>query len=264
MIRAFGEEPPLDEAAAWIAADEQGQGEDAVDATVAQLDALAEGLHVPPQASVFERVARVNHRLFTELGFVGDSEDYDAPENSCLDLVIARRKGLPILLSVLLIEVSRRAGHAVDGVGFPGHFIVEPRGADPRFFIDPFHQGQVLREIDLRARLEQLFQQKLPPGADLSRFTRRASSRMILIRMNNNLKVSHARRGNLLQALRAVERLIALAPELHAERRDRGLLLAQLGRHAEARGALQDYLEAAPDAEDAARVRALIHESEPE
>lgn len=260
LVREFGDEPPLDQGAAWIAADEQHQGEAHVQATLAALDALAQGLIIPAEASIYERVARVNLRLFTELGFAGDAEDYENPLNSLLDQVIARRKGLPILLSVILMEVSRRVGHAVDGVGFPAHFIVEPRGAEPRFFIDPFHQGQVLREPELQARLERMFEEKLPAGLDLSRFTRRASPRMILVRMNNNLKGSHLRRGDLHAALRAVERLIAVAPELTSERRDRGLLLARLDRRAEARVALEDYLAEAPHAEDAIGVRRLIQE----
>ena len=139
LIAQHGDHLPLDTAAALLSAEEQGQP---VDPSVlsARLDEIALGARLREGASLFEAVARINHRLFHELGFEGDRDNYDAPENSFLDRVLDRRKGLPILLSVLYIEVARRAGIAVSGIGFPSHYIVQPDGAD--FFAGK--QGSVL------------------------------------------------------------------------------------------------------------------------
>jgi len=120
LLRAHGDAPPLDRAVALIAADEQpGLVPEDV---LAQLDQLAAGLRLPPLCEPVQTVARLHHHLFVELGFRGDEEDYDAPRNSLLDQVLTRRRGLPILLSVVYVEVAKRRGIAVDPVGFPVTF----------------------------------------------------------------------------------------------------------------------------------------------
>jgi len=185
----------LDQGAALLAADEEPGLDPA--AVLRALDELASSLHIPARSSPIEAVARLNHRLFAELAFAGDDEEYDHPDNSHLGRVLARRRGLPILLSVVYIEVARRHGVGIDGIGFPGHFIVSPRGVDPDAW---------------------------------ARFTAAVDARHILYRMNNNLKAAWIRRGHLEGALRAVNRNLALCPADAAEHVDRERLLLALSR----------------------------------
>ena len=129
-------------------------------------------------------------------GFEGDREHYDDPQNSMLDVVLQRRRGLPILLSVVYIEAARRAGIALSGVGLPGHFVVGQFGAGAPILLDPFDGG---REISAAAAIGAL-RPWLPDE--------------IAMRMLNNLVSSYSKRGDLTHAIRAAElRLLLPAPE---------------------------------------------------
>jgi regulator of sirC expression with transglutaminase-like and TPR domain len=218
----------LDQGAALLAADEEPGLDPA--AVLRALDELASSLHIPARSSPIEAVARLNHRLFAELGFAGDDAEYDHPDNSHLGRVLSRRRGLPILLSLVYIEVARRHGVGIDGIGFPGHFIVSPRGVEPRFFIDPFHKGLILRPDRLLQRLcEGTGARGVDPDA-WARFTAAVDARHILYRMNNNLKAAWIRRGHLEGALRAVNRNLALCPADATENVDRERILLALSR----------------------------------
>ena len=128
------EEIPLDEAALLIAA--HARPELDIAAELGRLDELAAGCKEPT-------LDGLTHRLFDDLGFRGNAEHYQDPDNSYLDQVMRRRLGIPITLSVLTMEVGRRLGVALDGVGMPGHFLVRHR-ADPGTFLDPFGGGRRL------------------------------------------------------------------------------------------------------------------------
>lgn len=236
----------LDLAVALLAEEEQdGVGADEV---ITALDDLAAPLHIREGASAFEAVARLNHRLFTDLGFAGDAGDYYNPRNSFLDRAIARKRGLPIALSVIYVEVARRVGVTLDGIGFPGHFLVGTRATDsePRFFVDPFYAGRVHTEDDLRQRLVQM---NLPrPRFDS--FLAPSPVQQILLRMTYNLKGSYVSLRKLPDALRQIDRVLAIAPERIEEHRDRGLLLAEAGEAEEALVSLSLYLDLAPHADD--------------
>ncbi|HWC87594.1 MAG TPA: transglutaminase-like domain-containing protein [Solirubrobacteraceae bacterium] len=138
-------------------------------------------------------------------GFAGDTENYDDPENSMLDLVLARRRGLPILLSVVYAEVARRAGIPLAGVGLPGHFVVGHFGADPPLLLDPFGGGNRI------------------PAAGAESHVRPWNAHEIAMRMLNNLVLAYQRRGDIGSALRAASMRLALPADashrelLHAE-----------------------------------------------
>ena len=119
----------LDEATAWLAAEEHplADGDD----LLALLDVLAERLWIPNDAPLSEQIARLNQHVFMELKFSGDRDHYLDPKYSCLDIVLQERRGLPILLCVVYMEIARRAGIDIDGIGFPGHFLVSPAASDP-------------------------------------------------------------------------------------------------------------------------------------
>jgi regulator of sirC expression with transglutaminase-like and TPR domain len=242
----------LDEGAALLAVEELDGGEPA--GVLTALDRLAASIFVPPGADLYGFIARLNHKLFSELKLQGDEAEYDHPRNSLLPSVLERRRGLPILLCIVVIEVSRRLGVEIDGVSFPGHFVVSPRGADPRFWLDPFNGGAVLREEGLRSRLHQMAgAQDVDPEA-WARFIAPVGADAILARVNNNLKGSYARRGDLDGVLRAVERNLVLRPDELDEQRSRGLLLAELGRVEEARVALEATLVRETDPTQETRV----------
>jgi regulator of sirC expression with transglutaminase-like and TPR domain len=126
-------------------------------------------------------------------GFRGDQVQYDHPDNSMLDLVLARRRGLPILLSVVYVEVARRAGVELAGVGLPGHFVVGHFGADPPVLLDPFAGGVTVNA-----------------GAAGEALMRPWGAHEIALRMLNNLVAAYDRRGDLSRALRAATMRLAL------------------------------------------------------
>jgi regulator of sirC expression with transglutaminase-like and TPR domain len=196
-------------------------------------------------------VDALNDYLFAELGFGGNSEEYYDPRNSLLHRVLERRKGIPITLSIIYMEVGRRAGLTIEGVGLPGHFIVRAHSAGATKLVDPF-EGRTTDEEECRERLDSLYGGQVPLADE---HLRPAGTRAILARLLGNLKAIYVSAQLFRRALAAVERILLLAPHSLEERRDRGLLLAQLGRLHEAVVETQSYLNLAPEAEDAPAVR---------
>ena len=211
---------------------------------LAQLDALAHqvrvGLGTDPHPGVLAR--QIGAVLFDEEGFAGDTEDYYDPLNSCLPAVLERKRGMPILLSLVFMEVGRRSGLAVDGVGAPGHFLVKFSDGVHDRYLDPFNGGQEVPGHHLRAQIRAALGDAVSTDAYLEPVTKR----QILGRILTNLKGSYLRRGDPMGALEAVEYQLAMTPWALDEVKDRGVLLAQLGRHAEALTWLRQYREHAP------------------
>jgi regulator of sirC expression with transglutaminase-like and TPR domain len=190
------------------------------------------------------RVQALNEYLFTEMGFTGNKKDYDDPRNSFLHEVLDRQLGIPITLSVLYMEVARRAGLVVQGLNFPGHFLVRPMvGAGDsdteRMVIDPFHGGVALSLEDC-IRL-------LPDGMEDNGLVERAlrspaTTRQILVRMLHNLKRVYVRMRSFPQARTVTDILIALDPTAIVELRDRGLLAYHMNDFPAALRDLEKYL----------------------
>jgi regulator of sirC expression with transglutaminase-like and TPR domain len=194
--------------------------------------------------------------LFEELRFEGDVDDYYDPRNSYLNEVMRRRRGIPISLSVLTIAVGERAGIDVQGVGFPGHFLVRVGGADG-VYQDPFHGGELLDGYGLRRLAAQFL------GAEMAlhpSYLVPVDCHTITIRMLANLKNAHRRRGDYARAMLACDHLVELtqAPE---HRRDRGLLAHALRTYGAASEDLAAYLEARPDAKDAQVISLALAEA---
>ena len=194
--------------------------------------------------------------LFEELGFTGERDDYYNPENSYLDKVMLRRRGIPISLSVLTMAIGERAGMDVEGVGFPGHFLVRV-GGPAGVYQDPFNGGALLDGNGL-SRLAAEFL-----GAEMAlhpSYLDPVDTHTITIRMLANLKNAHRRRGDYARAMLACDHLVELtqAPE---HRRDRGLLAHALRTYGAASEDLAAYLEARPDAKDARVVSLALQEA---
>ena len=226
LLEAHGDDIPLDAAAACLAAEEQPDLDP--DSVLASLDALAAGVRLAPGAPLADTLARINHHLFTQLGFTGDRQTYDDPVNSFLDRVLARRKGLPILLSLVYIEVARRLGLDFVGIGFPSHFLIRHRDSD--FFLDPFTDGRILRPAQLQVWLGRLYPRAVIDEAVLQRATAPVTNRRLMLRVNHNLKASYLRRENLPGAIRTSERLLLLDEESTDERKMLGQMLLAVGR----------------------------------
>jgi regulator of sirC expression with transglutaminase-like and TPR domain len=194
--------------------------------------------------------------LFQELGFRGNSASFYDPRNSFLNEVLDRRLGIPITLSIVFMEVASRLGLPLQGVPFPGHFLVKYASGGREVFIDAFHGGELLSADECLAR----FRPGLQGEADL-RWLQAASARQILARMLQNLKHIYIEAGDDVRTLWAVDRMLVLAPDDPLQRRDRGLVEARLGATAAALRDLDFYLEASkatPEAEDRDVVVGLV------
>lgn len=247
----------LDRAALLIAAEDEACGNVNVEKYLSRLDALAdEARSFLLLAEASETVA-FNRFFFDLQRFTGNQLDYYDPRNSFINEVIDRRVGIPITLSVIYIEVGRRAGLDVEGVSMPGHFIVRVRelGESDALLVDPFH-GVMLTREDCQDRLDTVYDGLVMLTDE---HLRAASAKEILVRMLRNLKAVYARSNLYRQALACVERILLLTPEDAAEHRDRGALLANLERFEEAVRETEFYLQTSPDAADASQVREQLN-----
>ena len=191
-------------------------------------------------------VQALNKYLFDELGFVGNRKQYEDPRNSCLNEVLERRTGIPITMSVVYMEVARRAGLRIDGVNFPGHFLVRCCEGKPRrgagLIIDPFHGGALLSEPDCRLLLQKHVGSEVAFNKSL---LAPATRTQILARMLLNLKRIYVHMRSFPQARDVTELLLAVTPSALSELRDRGLLAYHLNDVTGALRDLQTYLKLA-------------------
>ena len=198
--------------------------------------------------------------LFDEEGFRGDEESYDEPSNSSVGRVLARRRGMPITLSIVAMEVGKLAGLRLTGIGLPGHFVVGGPDLPEGMYLDPFGGGVLCDAEALSRRLGAIFGAPVALGSDA---LRPDPARTILARVLLNLRRSYERRNRWEDALRALELSEALEPQSGTLLRERGLLLLKCGRGAEAVVALEAYVETAgaEDAEPVAKLIETIRES---
>jgi regulator of sirC expression with transglutaminase-like and TPR domain len=230
---------------------------------LAQLDFIGEdarrrlSMAVPPadtphgvDVDRYAMVVALNTYLFDELGFAGNETDYGDPRNSFLNEVIDRRTGIPITLSLVYMEIARRAGLPVEGVNFPGHFLLRCRAGRGLTFaedliIDPFHRGALLSR-DLLARQSGWREQDEDPSRFESRMLPPATKPQILTRMLTNLKRIYVQMQSFPQARDVADMLIAVDPSAITELRDRGLLAYHLKDFSGALRDLQSYLKLIP------------------
>jgi len=223
---------------------------------LARLDGMGEDLRERLEAlnrsgrmTPLGRVALVNGFLFGERGLSGNRLAYHDPRNSCLNEVLDRGLGIPISLGVVYIEVARRAGFRVEGVNFPGHFLLTCSGDDDApdlgepIVMDPFNRGAVMSEQDCRDLLQAVSGEEVPFGPAL---LAPAPARDILARMVANLKRVYVALHSFPQARDATDLLIALDPTDATQLRDRGLLAYQLRDLTTALRDLQEYLKRTP------------------
>ncbi|MEA2704071.1 MAG: hypothetical protein QOD63_2016 [Actinomycetota bacterium] len=229
---------PLDEAALLVAAHAYPDLD--VDEHLRRIDDLAAGCSEPT-------LEGWRRHLFEDLGFTGATRRYYDPANSYLNDVVDRRRGMPIALSVLGMEVGRRLGVRLAGIGMPGHFLLlhdtGSRGpAD--LFVDPFHGGAVL---DRRGCNERFVEINGPRAPFLASYLEVVGPRAILMRMLTNLKSVFVRRGDLAGLRWVVELRLAIPGTPMVEHRDRALVMGALGRFDDAADELESLAEIIPD-----------------
>ena len=190
----------------------------------------------------------LNRLLFEELGFHGNSEDYYDPRNSYLNDVLDRRTGIPITLSTLYMEVARRAGLEVAGVGLPGHFIVKVSLPGAEVLLDPYHGGARLSAADCQRRLDRIFEGRVRLRPEL---LAPCTRKEILARMLRNLKGIYARAGDNARCLGVADLILRVDPAAGEDLRDRGLLYAALDCYGLALRDLEEYLARFPEAPEA-------------
>lgn len=222
-------------------------------------DALRE--QVGAQESAPARMAVINRFVFDELGFGGNFESYGDPRNSYLNDVFDRKLGIPISLALVQMEVARRLDVPLDGISFPGHFLVRLPVDDGILVMDPFNKGRSLSADELRERVRAHCDGHAPDDNELLHILAPASHRTILLRMLRNLKALYADRGDWERVARSSDRLLKISPGLGEEVRDRGLAYLKMGHIAGARDDLTRYLHAQPEADDADAVHAVLIEA---
>lgn len=246
---------PLDEAALAIAEEEYPDLEP--EPYLTRLDDLAARVRrkAPAPGRAASTLRALREVLHEEEGLRGNDDDYYDPRNSFLNEVLDRRLGIPISLSAVYLEVARRAGLRLEGVGFPGHFLVKyasPGG--PEVFLDAHHGGEILSAAECVARYR-----ARTGGKELDpRYLAAVPTRPILARMLHNLKRIYAERKDDVRMFWVLDRALLLVPGQLEALRDRGLAAARLGGAAAAARDLEEYLARAPGAADVAEIRAAL------
>ena len=226
-----------------------------------RLDLMAQDIAVklPSQHYPLQIIKTINDHLYNNLEFRGNNQDYYDPKNSFLNDVIDRRRGIPLTLSIIYLEIAKRLDFPMLGIGMPGHFIIRPDFDDVGIFVDAFNQGEILFKEDCQAKLEQLYQQpvKLEP-----QFLAPVNNKQILARLLTNLKQIYLHRRQYNKVLAIISGLLTLLPNNPNELRDRGLLYYELKLWQEASQDLQAYLKIAAYGDEYQMIQMILNKIE--
>lgn len=248
---------PLLEAAASIAQDEEPQLD--IQEVLATCDALLVRLkrRVKAEADPMRKLSVLNQFFYTDLGFSGNANNFYAPENSYVNEVLQTRRGIPISIAVIWLELAQALDLQAEGISFPGHFLVKVTLPESLVVLDPL-TGDSLGLDNLAERLAP-FRQHLGDASDmeapLGLYLQPAPPREILTRMLRNLKEIFNSQEDWQRLIKVQDRLLVLHPDALAEKRDRGLALIELGQNKAARDDLLQYVLAQPDASDVPEIQ---------
>jgi regulator of sirC expression with transglutaminase-like and TPR domain len=242
---------PLDRAALAIALEEYPTLD--IDPYLRRLDTLAARTEVlaGQNRSAMNVLESLNEVLFVQEGLRGNTEDYYDPRNSFLNEVLDRKAGIPISLSVIYIEVARRMDFHLEGVGFPGHFMVK----HGKLLIDPFNLGRFPSPNDCQELLDRVYSGSVTVQPSL---LAPMEKKAIISRMLYNLKGIYYQKEQFHKALAVVERILLLNPGVPSEVRDRGLLFMQTSLFSRALADLEFYMAHTASPEDAAYIKGHI------
>jgi len=260
LAKLDDESLPLLETALLIAHDEYP----GLDADLYDTLAQSHAAHMREEIQAIDhwalKMQAINRHLFEELGYAGNHDEYYDPRNSYINEVFERRLGNPISLAMVQMEVARRLGVPLDGVSFPGHFLVRLPVDDGLLVMDPFNRGRPLDVDELRQRARPHLGGDAPDDDALSQILNPASHRAILMRVLRNLHGVYNDGGDWERATRSADRLLKLSPHDADALRDRGLGYLKLGHLGGARADLSRYLQLNPRAGDARSVRTRLIE----
>lgn len=228
-----------------------------VELYIARLDQIAEEVkdRLANETAPLVVLNELVDTLYERRGLSGNVKAYYDPRNSFLNDVLDRGLGIPLTLGLVLLETGWRLHLPLEGVNFPGRFLVRYRGDELALLVDPFDGGKLRFEDEAQELLDLVYGGVVRLQES---FMRTASKREMLLRLLTNLKGLYVKAGDHERALAAVERLLMITPTSPAESRSRGVLLARLGRHEEAAMQLEAYLRVSPAATDAPRVEAML------
>ncbi|KAF1021406.1 MAG: hypothetical protein GAK30_01891 [Paracidovorax wautersii] len=247
------DELPLLEAAVSIAQDEYPELD--IQQVLGDVDQLLARIkrRLAADATHVQRLRVLNQFFFRELSFGGNVNHYYDPDNSYIHAVLRTRRGIPITLALIWLELAQGLGIPAAGVSFPGHFMIKVSLAKGQVVIDPF-TGQSLSREELSERLQPFQRAKDAGGGEaelpLALFLRNAAPRDILMRMLGNLKEIHHAQNDWARQVAVLDRMVILQPEHWPSYRDRGLARAELGLHQQALADLERYLVNEPHADD--------------
>jgi len=256
LISQSDENFNLAEAALLIAAEEYPRLD--VPLYLDKLENIAEHTHfrVGDVTAAPEMITAINETLFEELGFQGNRENYYDPRNSFLNVVLDRRTGIPITLSVVYIEIARRLNLPIHGIGLPGHFIVGYVTDTEEIYIDVFNGGRVLGVNGCADLVAGMSNGKLTFNSN--KHLAPVKKTQILTRMLSNLLGIYVNSQDYRRSIACIERILLLMPNSLAHIRDYGLLLGQVGNTGKAIDQLERYLKASPQAADVEMIKAEI------
>jgi regulator of sirC expression with transglutaminase-like and TPR domain len=256
LLRGHSESVPLDRAALQVAAIEYPDVD--VGRDLAILDAHADAIRglVADGADGEAFVRAANRYLFATAGFEGESADYYNPDNSCLNRVLAAHKGIPITLSIVYMELARRLGRPVYGIGLPGHYLVQYDDGAYSTYIDVFHRGALLRRADCLEILHKAGAAEDPGDAV---WLARTGKRQTMFRVIRNLCGCYLRRSDYAKALRTLDLLVEAEPDSADERRNRAALHIRMRNLKRAKEDLEMCLLLGQDGKDREQVEHQLH-----
>ena len=260
-LAAYGDdELPLLDTALLIARDEYPQLDAA--SYAATIQGYADNLKpkLNDDLDLPSTLTMINRYLFDELGFAGNNTQYDDPRNSYLNEVFDRKLGIPISLAVVQIELMRRLGLPLDGISFPGHFLVRLPVDDGILVMDPYNKGRPVSAEELKERASPHLGGQAPDDLQLIEILAPATHRTILARMLRNLNGLYLHRADWERVARTADRLLKISPETAEALRDRGTAYRELGYSKGAREDLTRYLQVLPNADDEEAVRTMLIE----
>ncbi|MGZ9097394.1 MAG: SirB1 family protein [Micavibrio sp.] len=214
-------------------------------------------VHAGAKDAVETRLAALKHIVADKYDYTGDNDTYDDLQNASLIRVIDRRRGMPIALGILYIQIGRNLGWPLHGLNIPGHFVCRIDQDGQRLIFDPFNKCTILQAPDLR----QLVKKTLGPNAELSvNYYEPADNRTILVRLQNNIKLRRIEAEDYEGALRIVEAMRAIDPAEYRLLLDAGVLYARTNRLQSAIETLEDYINKAPGDRDRREAALLLQQ----
>ena len=253
--RAEGLPLPLDRACLAMSA--VFDSKVSVDPYLARLDEMAARARerAGDGANAYALAGALIKTLFIDEHFTGNESSYYDPRNSLLSAVMDRRLGIPITLSILFIEVGRRLGLELPGIGLPGHFVVRFPDPTSQLYVDPYRAGRIIDDNECVAIVDRLYRGRITWH---DKYLEPVDAALIIKRLLLNLRNSLTQEKNYPAALAAVELQIAVDPDDPTELRDRGILFARLHRYDRAIDDLESYLRRLPDAGDGEHIRNTV------